>query len=174
MTVSRALAIASLVALLAVPTAAAAPPESSPNIRIVIEIGRIDGGKKVSVGTYQMTRVASGESTALNVGTRLPLPVDRAQDGSNAVSFTYQNVGLTVKLRAATVENRRIQVTGDLSASLLRDAVPSHPSPGGPSIGTVSQDVNVIVRPGKPVRLLSVEEPGIGSFYVELSAEPED
>ena len=174
MTVPRALAIVFLAAFLAVPAVVAAAPESSPNIRIAIEIGRIDGGKKVPVGTYQMMRVASGESTGLNVGTRLPLPVDRAQDGSTAAAFTYQNVGLTVKLRAATMENRRIQLTGDLSASLLRDAVPSHPSPGGPSIGTVNQDVNVIVRPGKPVRLLSVEEPGIGSFYVELTAEPED
>ena len=174
MTVPKALAIVTLVAFLAVPAVAAATSDSSPNIRISIEIGRVDGGRKVPVGTYEMIRVANGESTTLNVGTRLPIPVDRQADGSNAVSFNYQNVGLTVKLRAAAIENRRIQVAGDLSASLLRDAVPSHPSPGGPSIGTVNQDVNVIVRPGRAVRLLTVEEPGIGSFYVELGAEPEE
>lgn len=158
---------------------ARAATEPAGNIRIAIEVGRLDGAKKIPTGRYELFTATDGESANLAIGTRLPVPAgagvseEATPEGKVSVaSYAYQNIGLDAKLRALPGEGGRIRVRGDLHATLLLDAVPSHPSPGGPVIGTVGQDVNLSLRAGRQQRVLTVEEPGIGSFYVEMTAEP--
>ncbi len=169
-------------ALIAVATLAAissAAAEPAGNVRITVESGRLDGKSKVSPSRYSIL-TSYGDAASLNVGTRLPIPTavanpDAAPSGpAPVVSFSYQNIGVTAKLKALPVDGGRIQVRGDIASTYLRSDATTHPVPGGPAIGTLNQDVNVSVRPGRAVRVLSVDEPGVGAFYVELTVEPED
>jgi hypothetical protein len=40
-----------------------------------------------------------------------------------------------------------------------------------PLIGTFQQDLNVLLRAGKPLRIAEVPDPEGGTMYLELSAE---
>ncbi len=172
----RICALTAAATLAAIPAATA---ESAGNVRITVESGRLDGKSKVSPSRYSIV-TSYGDAASLNVGTRLPMPTsvanpDAAPSGSApVVSFSYQTIGVAAKLKALPVEGGRIQVRGEISSTYLRSDATSHPVPGGPAIGTLNQDVNVSVRPGRAVRVLSVDEPGVGAFYVEITVEPED
>jgi hypothetical protein len=182
MTSDRFVACVVLALVLPALEAWSAPPAPPPNVRITIEVGRLDGGKKAPVGHYEMVVSSGDENAKLLVGTRMPIPTSTSQQANasggdtpvQVTSFTYQNVGLTADLRVVSADSARIHLKGSIEASFLRGPVPEHPTQGGPAMGTVSHAVDVSLRPGAPTRIVAVEEAGAGSFYLEMTADPVD
>ncbi len=172
-----------LVAILAtvLPSLASGPDVASPtgNVRITIELGRLESGKKSEVRHYECVTLL-GEKMDLNIGNRVPFPATTDPSASESetpvpvASYTYQNVGLTANLMATRSERGRIEVAGDIAASMLGGLPPDVHSSAPPKIGTITRRVNVLLDGGKPQRILTAEEPSLGTVYIELKAETID
>ena len=172
------LAVVSL-CLIASPLIAAAPSSrGTVNVRVSIEVGRFELGKKQSSSTYELMVATDGEQAEMSTGTRFPVATSAASAASAdeakaqpPPSITYQNVGMTARLKADISESGSIRVQGRIDmTSVPEGAIPLN-SLTPPTFGQLSETVNVLLKSGKPARLVSVQEPGRGSSYLEIKAE---
>lgn len=149
------------------------------NVRITVEVGGLQGGKKVSPKTYAMLAPLRGQ-TSLSSSARVPIPSTQAlpaeakesQAATVISSFTYQDVGISIDLETTGTDESRIGVHGQVDVSLIRSDTGSKPAPKTPpTIGSFRQKIDVTLQEGKPSRLALVDEPGAEPFYVEIKAE---
>jgi hypothetical protein len=147
-----------------------------PNVQVTITIGDVEEQAGPTVRTYRLIARDGGSATRMMMGWRTPIPTSSAADAGGApasvTSYVYQNVGMTAQVEVRVIGNGRILVTGAIEISGARrnpDVVQA--PPGMPLIGTFQQDLNVLLRAGKPLRIAEVPDPEGGTMYLELSAE---
>ena len=169
---------ATLLASLALVTPAAAQT-AAPNVKLTIEVGRLEPGKAASPSKYEMIVPMNG-STQMSSGVRLPVPTgwgivgapSKTDSTGGVVSYNYSTVGLSARLSVYPKAQNRLQVQGSIDASVLKGWRGGNPDV--PLIGGISENIDVTVEPGKRVRFMSVAEPELGNLYIELAAVPID
>lgn len=173
---SARLALALCVPVIALAPAAAgdSPPAAEP-VRVTIEIGKIEKGNKTSATSYELVGFAGGQRLQLTSGLRVPIPSgapSETKDGvAPAVSFTYQNVGVSATLEVDRFLAQQFRVTGKIDASVLRTPEQQVAAGAPPVIGTLSYDFDILARPGKTVRAVMADEPPVGQVYVDVKLD---
>jgi hypothetical protein len=148
-----------------------------PNVRLTIEIGRLEKGAKSSVSSYEILTAANGEPMVINTGSRIPIPTTNAStvqaaEGKPAMTgYSFQNVGMNARLRTTLDEKGWIRVMGNIEASSpvgdRASADPTYP----PVITQLQQEINVRLRDGRASRVVAINEPGRNSAYIEIKAD---
>jgi hypothetical protein len=178
--VSSACLLAAAVSVPAVRAAAPAPGDGEvpPNVRISIELGRIAAGGKTSATSYQIVVAANGEAAEMESNSRVPIPTTvfntSKADGDKIVpvtSFTYQNVGFTARLRVSVDPGSRLLVSGKVDSSFILDGQTGGDPAQPPRIESLSQELNLLLHDGKPLRVTTIGDGGTGSLYMEIKAE---
>lgn len=149
------------------------------NVRITIEIGKIDAGKKASTNSYEIISTLNGQPTEMSTGARIPLPVSTPNttksgdaQGVPMTAFTYQSVGVRANLSTRMEETGAIHLVGKIEVSdRVDERAPAANSAIPPTIGELTQALNVMLRDGSPLRVTTINEPGRGSWYLELKAD---
>lgn len=174
------LSIALAVLWVALPSLAGGFPvhKEPANVLVTIEIGRLEGGKPASVNSYQMLAYAGGPPAQMNAGSRIPIPTVSTASGDGSAdrivpvtSYTYQNVGLSAKIRVLFPAGGGIYLEGEVDASMIRVTEGPKTAAAPPVIGTTTQTVNVLLKEGRKQRIALIEEPALGSIYVDIKAE---
>jgi len=138
------------------------------NLLLTINVGSLEDGIKRS---YKIVALADASQSELLVGWRTPIPTSRDEDGS-AVSYVYQNVGMTVRLDSRLLGNDRARIRGAIEISGAREAAETPtPESGMPVIGTFQQQLDVVLQLGKPLRVAEVPDPDGGQLFLELQAD---
>jgi len=158
--------------------AAQQAPVPSNNIAITITVGDTlpEEGKGPDERSYRMVTLTDGRSTSLMMGWRMPIPTTRQPDddpdGEPVTSYIYQNVGMTARLETRMLDDGRILVAGGIEVSGKRNAPEAERNEAGlPIIGTFQQDIYLVLRDGKKLRVAEVPDPEGGTIYIEMQAE---
>ena len=169
---------ATLLASLALVTPAAAQT-AAPNVKLTIEVGRLETGKAAAPSKYEMIVPMNG-STQMTSGVRLPVPTGwgvagtppHSESTAGVVTYNYSTVGLSARLSVYPKALNRLQIQGSIDASVLKGWRSGNPDV--PLIGSISETVDITVETGKRVRFMSAAEPELGNLYIELEAMPID
>ena len=150
------------------------PTSVGPNIKITLTVGDVEAEEGPTVRHYALIARDGGSPASLLMGWRTPIPTSTASnDGSAPVtSYVYQNVGMTARIEAQLIDDGRILVSGAIEISgARREAQLPGASSYAPTIGTFQQELNVLLRKGKPLRVAEVPDPEGGTMYLQLEAE---
>jgi Flp pilus assembly secretin CpaC len=145
-----------------------------PNIKITLTVGDVEAEEGPTVRHYALIARDGGSPASLLMGWRTPIPTSTASDDGSApvTSYVYQNVGMTARIEARVLDDDRILVSGAIEISgARREAQLPGASKYAPTIGTFQQELNVLLRKGKPLRVAEVPDPEGGTMYLELEAE---
>ena len=145
-----------------------------PNIRITLTVGDVEADKGPTVRHYALIARDGGSPASMLMGWRTPIPTTTSfDDGSSPVtSYIYQNVGMTAKIEARVMGDGRILISGAVEISGARREGPGREvSAQAPTIGTFQQELSVLLRKGKPLRVAEVPDPEGGTMYLEIEAE---
>jgi hypothetical protein len=142
-------------ALLAAPALAQAPP-ADPNIQVTISVSSERDGKPDQAKSFALV-CRAGEEARLNVSSRIPVPATTFNTGADkeitpVASFTYQSVGFSADLKCYGTNNGRIGIKGKVDDASLRGPIPG--APGQPVIATFTQELDVVLIPGKPLTVV--------------------
>lgn len=153
-------------------------PAPSNNVAITITVGDTlpEDGKGPDERSYRMVTLTDGRSTSLLMGWRMPIPTTRKPDddpdGEPIISYIYQNVGMTARLETQMLDDGRILVAGGIEVSGKRDATDAERNEAGlPIIGTFQQDIYLVLRDGKKLRVAEVPDPEGGTIYIDMTVE---
>ena len=177
----RRILTAAFLTLVAIPLVAQAdgsrrPGGDEPNIHFSLVISDIDGS-----GNAQEQRIeslaASGRAARLHTGWKVAIPVGRPdpQSAAPAVSYQYQDVGMSATLEGTALEDGRIRVSGRLEVSALDAARPaaSAATAGLPQIVLYSHEFEAMLHAGAPTILAEAPKPGGGEVKLVLTASLE-
>jgi len=150
-----------------------APQSFGPNVLVTLVIGDLDDAKQPR--TYRLVARDRGPRAELLIGWRMPIPLAQSgQQGSTEAKteYTYQNVGVTARLRVEVLDDGRVLVEGEIEASGSRDKQPEEQTGGAPpTIGTFQQALSVLMRPNEPLRVAEVPDPEGGRLYLQLQVD---
>jgi hypothetical protein len=140
------------------------------NVSLTIVVGEATKGAE---RTYRLV-TTYGATARMLVGWRTPIPTVRTpEDGGEPVtSYVYQNVGMTVRLRASHMDKGRIPLEGEIELSGSRESEMKENVAGMPMIGTFQQEVNALFEPGKALRIAEAPDPAGGQRYLEITVTP--
>jgi hypothetical protein len=139
------------------------------NVMLEITLGAV--GKSDTRNYRLVTR--SGETMRMLVGWRTPIPMmtsDNPETAAVVKSHVYQNVGMTATLRTTTLLDGRLRVVGQIEISGATKSEETTAPEGMPTIGTYQQDLDVILEPGKALRVAEVPHPEGGQRFLEITA----
>lgn len=155
--------------------------EEAKNVRVTVEIGKLEGGKTASTNSFVLVTAGNGSTAQLSSGSRVPIqmpvadPGDTAGTKTGAGSPTYQNIGVSMTLETL-VEGEHVHVKGSIDLSLIDGSLDvgvasqRHSSP--PSIiGTLDAQVDVVLHAGKPLRVRTIPTQGGAAIFIDLKAE---
>ena len=150
---TRAMALALFCTLLVAAPAVAQSPPAGDNIQVTLGVASERDGKPDHAKSFSLV-CRIGEEAQLNVSSRIPVPsttfsTSADKEVTPVTSFTYQNVGFVAQLKCYGAGNGRIGIKGKVDDASLRGAAPG--APGQPVIATFSQELNVVLSPGKPL-----------------------
>jgi hypothetical protein len=173
---TRATVLALLCAALCAPLALAQSSPAPENIQLTISVAAERDGKPEQARTFSLV-CRSGEPTKLTVGTRFPIPATTFNAGSEkgvtpVTSFTYQNVGFVASLKCDRLKDGRIVVEGGYDDSSLRGPAPG--APEQPIVTTFSQELNVLLVPGKPLTVARFSDIKGAVTSLTIEAKPLD
>lgn len=137
-------------------------------VRIVVRRGEIENGSRSSVRAIEMVALDGRGPTSVQTGWRVPIST-RRDDAEAPVQ--YQNVGLSVSMRAEVLEGNRIRLRGSIEDSTIDDRVALAAGDGTPTLRTFNEQLNAIVTAGEPTEVGSVVVAGGASVFVEVVAE---
>lgn len=166
------MAMVLLTPVLAQDSADSTPAYIGPNIKITLTVGDVEAGQ-TNERTYTLLARDGGSRARMLMGWRTPIPTRSGAGEDGSTSFTYQNVGMTAELEARLVADGRIIVSGVVEMSgARRDGPEGIQAPANaPIIGTFQQDLNVLLKQGKALRVAEVPDLDEGTLYLEVSAE---
>ena len=152
-------------------------PVPSNNVAITITVGDTvpEDGKGPGEKSYRMVTLTD-RSTSLLMGWRMPIPStlqpDDDPDGAPVTSYVYQNVGMSARLRIWMLDDGRILVDGGIEVSGKRDEPEAEKYEAGlPIIGTFQQDLYLVMRDGKKLRVAEVPDPEGGTIYIDMQVD---
>lgn len=155
----------------------AEPYEMGENIRVTLRTGDIgEDGTKVNREWVMMAR-DRGRPASMLMGWRTPIPtstmVGDDPDAQPVTSYSYQNIGMSAQVETVILQDGRVLLTGQFELSGGRDKPPAEAGADDdlPVIGTFQQSLNVLLDPGKPVRVAEVPDHDGGTLFLELIAE---
>lgn len=150
------------------------------NIRVILRTGDIgEDGTKVNREWTMMAR-DRGRPASMLMGWRTPIPtattVGEDPDAQPMTSYSYQNIGMSAQVETVILPNGKVLLVGQFELSGGRDQPPTEATETDdlPVIGTFQQSLNVILEPGKPVRVAEVPDHDGGTLFLELIAMVED
>jgi hypothetical protein len=115
----------------AVPSRPAATPASLTPIRLVVEIQRYEGEKRISNHPYTLWVTANdSQGTRLNAGQEIPIPTSVITPGTGnppTRSVNYQSVGTNIQASATQADDGRYRVTLNVQDSSV---IPSKDTDG--------------------------------------------
>jgi hypothetical protein len=169
--------------LLVIPTlllGAEAPPEgtsipgTAPNVAVTLFVGKSGGPGGADEKVYRLLGQA-GSPARMLMGWRAPIPTRQsAADASDApaMSFVYQNVGVSADLETDVLPDRRIRVRGQIEISGPRGAQLGELTSTKPTlIGTFQQALSVVLTPGKKLRIAQAPDPDGGIVHLDLQVD---
>ena len=177
---SMVVAVAALLAPAVSAQDAVAQEKSAPstNVAITITVGDTvpEDGEGPDERNFRMVMLAAGRSTNLLVGWRMPIPSTRQPDddpdAAPVTSYIYQNVGMSARLKPSRLEDVRFLVVGSIEVSGKRNEPEAERNEAGlPIIGTFQQDIYLVLRDGKKLRVAEVPDPEGGMIYIELQLD---
>lgn len=145
-----------------------------PNIKITLTVGDVEADTGPTVRRYTLIARDGGSPASLLMGWRTPIPTTTSSDDGTApvTSYVYQNVGMTANIEARLMKDGRMLISGAVEISgARREAMTGGASLQAPTIGTFQQQLNVLLRAGKPLRVAEVPDPEGGTMYLQLEAE---
>jgi hypothetical protein len=162
-------------ALLAAPALAQAPPAGE-NIQLTIGVAVERDGKPEQAKTFSLV-CRAGDAAKLVVGNRVPIPATTFNTGPEkestpVTSFSYQNVGFIAGMKCDRLKDGRIAVQGSCEDSSLRGPAPG--APGQPIVTTFSQELNVVLVPGKPLTVARFSDLKGVTTSLTIEARPLD
>ena len=88
------------------------------------------------------------------------------------MSYVYQNVGVSAHLEARILVDGRVLVSGQVEISGARESRTSGTALGNaPLIGTFQQELRVVLREGKRLRVSEAPDPEAGTLYLDLEVD---
>lgn len=138
------------------------------NVLVTITVTEGSGSPEKSYQFIARDRTGAAE---LLTGWRVPVPT--AESGSPAVtSYTYQNVGLTARIKAQVLPDSHVALRGGIEISKVSEPTTKpRSSVTPPIIGTFQQEFDVVLREGDPLDLAVVSTPDGGELTVRLRAD---
>ena len=148
---------------------------SRPNILIKITTVREEGqGRKVAK-SYSLI-CADGEASSLSSLARVPIPTTTTQDGSGTdektlSSLSYQNAGLSASFEPSILGGRAVLLNARLEDSSFTGPMESSGGAKPRHMRSMNQNLRVILKEGKPLRVASIENAYGESFHLEVEAD---
>jgi hypothetical protein len=170
---STRLALAGLILVLgslASRAAEPAPPAAEPrgNVKVTIRIGRVEGGQRRPVKSYDLVVAPDTAGSKLLSGARVPLPVgDDKSEGGEGVRFVYQNIGFSAEAMVWVLPTGKIKLLAQIEDSRLAEAVAGRP----PVVETRQLSVNAVLTDGQPMEVTRVDGGTDPSGFVEVEAK---
>ena len=134
-------------------------PPSKPTLAVPLEvqvvISRYQGEKRVSSLPYTLAVNAnSGESTQLNIGGDVPIPMTTftpVGDGkpSPLVSFQYKNIGTSINCRATSIDDGRFDLRVEIDESSVYTSGDSAKAGESPSFRSFRTRNTLLLRDGQ-------------------------
>jgi hypothetical protein len=138
----------------------------------------MSAGKKDSVNTYSIISPSDGTKTELGFGSRVPIPISSSttavsDDGKPVpmTSFSFQNVGMTLNVRTTAVSAKQIKLVGSVEASIVQQENSRGVSAEPPVIGSLRQDLSLVLKPGSVLRAVTIDDQREGALYLDVKAD---
>jgi hypothetical protein len=172
--------IAMVCAALIVPAVASdsgAKGSLAPNVLLTITVS---GGGDSPDRSYALVTRGDNSEAEMMTGWRVPIPTTTSSAGEgddstcgSTTTFSYQNVGLTARLRAKVhYPDALVALRGAVEVSTAKEATRSATgTPRAPTIGAFQQEFSVLMEEGTPLELASVSKPEGGSLKVRLEVD---
>jgi hypothetical protein len=158
--------------------AATETPAASTNAVITITVGDTvpEDGNGPDERSYRMVNLVGGRMAHLMMGWRMPIPTTRQPvddpDGEPVTAYVYQNVGMSAHLETRMLVDGKVLVKGNLEVSGKRNEPQAERDEAGlPIIGTFQQDVYLVMRDGKKLRVAEVPDPEGGTIYIDMQID---
>ena len=157
-----------------------APAEKSPRgsrPNILIRITTVKEGKEGrKVARSYSLICADGESSSLSSGARVPIPTTTTQDVSGAdaktvTSLSYQNAGLSASLEASILGGGAVLLNARLEDSSFTGPMENSAGARPRDMRSMNQNLRVVLKEGKPLRVASIDNADGESFHLEIEAD---
>lgn len=145
----------------------------SPNVQITLAVGDVDESTPERI--YRVVGQAGSVTHRMLTGWRMPIPTGKAPDGEEAdgkvTAFVYQNVGVTANLKIRMLSADRIELTGQVELSGANDKMGAADQAQMPVIATFQQELNVVLKAGRPLKVAEVTDPEGRSLFLQLQVD---
>lgn len=166
-----------LVAATATPATAderSAKDPRSTSLDYTLQIGYSDGDGHQVPRTVKIAGV-DGRASEFSSGRRVRFATrtgsDASEGGGTFTSYSYQHVGLTVRLHGSVLDDGRVVVAGKVEIS---SPSPVQQSDEAPEVASFDYDFNAVLRNGVEAVLAEVPEPDGGTRTLKLTVEVGD
>ena len=148
---------------------------SRPNILIKITTVK-EGSEGRKVARSYSLICADGEASSLSSGARVPIPTTTTQDVSGAdaktvTALTYQNAGLSAFLEASILGGGVVLVNARLEDSSFIGPMDNSAGAKPRDMRSMNQNLRVVLKEGKPLRVASIDNADGESFHLEIEAD---
>lgn len=155
---------------LALPAIAA---DSERNVEIRLTITNADASGKTTERTFELL-TREDRASELLTGWRVPISTTATVSAQPAMmqSFTYQNVGVTIRLNTDIGEDGRVLLDGQVEMSDVQqqESAPAHQ----PTIGTFQHQFEAVLDDARPVTVSRAPKYDGGSISIVVEAEIQD
>jgi len=147
------------------------PEELDTNVQITLAVGDVDDAEPER--TYRIVGRSGTRPLRLLSGWRMPIPTETDEDDGDGpvTSFVYQNVGVTANLTVIVWSNDRIVLSGQVELSGANESMGAAERAQMPVIGTFQQEVNVVLKDGRPVKVAEVTDPEGRSLFLQIQVD---
>jgi hypothetical protein len=147
------------------------PRSMDTNVQITLAVGDVDEPKPER--TYRIVGRSGNRTHRLLSGWRMPIPTETDADDEDGpvTSFVYQNVGVTANLRVSVPSKDRIFLSGQVELSGANESMDAAKSAQMPVIGTFQQELEVVLKDGRPVKVAEVTDPEGRSLFLQIQVD---
>ena len=158
-----------LLVLFLLPLAAPAqqPPAADPAVNLLysLEVATVDAGGKRTERSILMLGLA-GRPSRLTTGWRYPIPT--STEAGAVTAFSYQDVGIHVRLEGQLLGADRVWVEGSFEASAIDPAMAVAAGTSAPKLVTFNQNIAVALHGGQGARIAEVPTPDGGVLVLSM------
>jgi hypothetical protein len=127
-------------------------------LRVQVTLSRFEGEKRTSSLPFTLWVNANGDTTSLNVGSRVPTPTTTINPGVGTVdSYTYNNVGTSLTSSAMSLDDGRFNVAVSISDSSLMP-VKSASGVNLPTFQSFTSQNKLLLRDGQTAQFIAATD----------------
>lgn len=133
--------------------------EAEDPVRVTLTVGTAEKGNTVSTSTYELVGWPGGPALELSSGRTVSTGTEEPR-----------SVAFKANVEILHVAPDRYRIRAKVETAIVHAPTPQA-SNAPPPTGTFRSDFDIVSKPGKSVRAVSVEEPTVGKVYVDVTVD---